>query len=156
MDQNASQTKRHPKAYTTLVGCTIFFLWAGSFYCTSQISPYVASYYGVSVSRTEYIIPFSYIINCCFHPIGSIVAHKMHPKLGLGILGMLGPITLWLSSFMPTFGSWVALYLFAYSAVNGLTYLTAVHQGWMWFPDKPGLASGIIIGGYGFSGLIFN
>jgi hypothetical protein len=88
--------------------------------------------------------------------LGAKVAQRFHPKTVLFGIGIIGPIFLWLSSFMPTFDLWWACYLVAYAFVNGLTYLTTVHHAWLWFPDKAGLASGIIMSGYGFSGLIFN
>ena len=34
--------------------------------------------------------------------------------------------------------------------------MVPVHHGWLWFPDRPGLVSGLIICGFGFGALIFN
>ena len=34
--------------------------------------------------------------------------------------------------------------------------MVPIHHGWLWFPDNPGLVSGIIIGGYGFGAFIFD
>ena len=49
--------KRSWKAYSTIAGGFVYFLYAGSYYTTSQIAPYVASYYGVPVDETQYLIP---------------------------------------------------------------------------------------------------
>jgi hypothetical protein len=49
--------KRNWKAYSSLAGGFVYFLYAGSYYTTSQIAPYVASYYGVNVEITQYLIP---------------------------------------------------------------------------------------------------
>ena len=43
-----------------------------------------------------------------------------------------------------------------YGFVDGLTYMSTVKHGWDWWPNSPGLASGIIISGFGLSGLIWN
>jgi MFS transporter, OFA family, oxalate/formate antiporter len=96
------------------------------------------------------------IFNCVFIPVGSVLARKLHPKITIGVIGLLGPAFYWLSSYMPTFELWVICWLATYSLVNGLTYMTPVYQAWGWFPDRPGFASGLIMGGYGLSGLIFN
>lgn len=131
-------------------------MWAGSLYCTSQITPYVASYYGVPKDATSFVFPSQGVVNTVFMFFGSKIAQRVHPKLVLSCIGIWGPIFLWLSSFAPSFYLWWALYLVAYGIVNGLTYMTTVHHAWKWFPDKSGLASGIIMSGYGFSGLVFN
>ena len=47
------------------------------------------------------------------------------------------------------------MYAFGFGICNGLTYMVPMHHGWLWFPDKPGLISGIIIGGFGFGALVF-
>jgi hypothetical protein len=61
-----------------------------------------------------------------------------------------------ISSYMSSFPAWWACYLVSYAVVNGLTYMTPIHLAWMWFPEKPGYASGIIMSGYGISGLVWN
>lgn len=39
---------------------------------------------------------------------------------------------------------------------DGLSYLAPIQTGWRTFPQKSGLTSGIIIGGFGLGGLIFS
>jgi hypothetical protein len=34
--------------------------------------------------------------------------------------------------------------------------MVPVHNGWLWFPGSPGLVSGLVIGGFGLSALIFD
>jgi OFA family oxalate/formate antiporter-like MFS transporter len=87
---------------------------------------------------------------------GSFVAKKYSPKLVIGCIGIMGPTFLWLSPLMPNYGLWWLFYLLVYALVNGLTYMSTIHHAWLWFPDKPGLASGIIMSGYGLSGFIFS
>ena len=89
-------------------------------------------------------------------PIGAQIAQKINPKLAFGLIGMLGPIAIWLSSQTTSFYLWWFLYSFVYAGVNGTTYITAVHQGWLWFPQNAGLVSGLIMSGFGISGLLFN
>ena len=39
---------------------------------------------------------------------------------------------------------------------NGLSYLVPLQLSWEAFPLKSGLATGIVVGGFGFGGLIFS
>jgi hypothetical protein len=48
------------------------------------------------------------------------------------------------------------MYCASWGVANGLSFFAAMHQGWRFFPDKPGLASGLIISGFGTAGFVFN
>lgn len=63
---------------------------------------------------------------------------------------------IFVSSYMKTFAGWWICTAVAYAVVNGITYMGPVHHGWLWVPDRPGLVSGVILAGFGISGLIFN
>ena len=56
---------------------------------------------------------------------------------------------------MDDFIIFALLYSFGFGICNGMTYMVPMHHGWLWFPDKPGLISGIIIGGFGLGALVF-
>lgn len=61
------------------------------------------------------------------------------------------------SLFDPSgFTGFALLYIFGFSFNQGIVYMVPVHHGWLWFPDNPGLVSGIILGGFGFGSLIFD
>ena len=44
----------------------------------------------------------------------------------------------------------------AYGINTAWAYLVTTHHSWLWFPQNPGLASGICMGGYGVGALVFN
>ena len=59
------------------------------------------------------------------------------------------------SSFVSSFYLFLSLFGIGWGICRGLTYTVPMHHGWLWFPNRPGLVSGIIIGGFGFGSLIF-
>ena len=62
---------------------------------------------------------------------------------------------LFAASFASNFYVFLFLFGVGYGTCNGLTYMVPMHHGWLWYPNRPGLVSGIIIGGFGFGALIF-
>jgi len=54
-----------------------------------------------------------------------------------------------MSTQVSSFYSFLGLFSVGFGLCNGLTYMVPVAHGWLWFPDCPGLISGIIIGGFG-------
>ena len=60
------------------------------------------------------------------------------------------------SVFIEDFSSYLPCFAIGFGACNGLTYIVPMQHGWLWFPNRPGLISGIIIGGFGIGTLVFN
>jgi len=54
-----------------------------------------------------------------------------------------------ISSQANTFSLFLPMFSCGFGLCNGLTYMVPMQHGWLWFPDYPGLVSGIIIGGFG-------
>ena len=53
-----------------------------------------------------------------------------------------------MSMEMDKFKGFLPLFSIGYGICNGLTYMVPLQHGWLWFPQRPGLISGIIMGGY--------
>lgn len=49
-----------------------------------------------------------------------------------------------------------SFYCLAWGLNTGFAYLVTLHHSWLWFPQMPGLASGICMGGYGVGALVFD
>ena len=74
--------------------------------------------------------------------------------IGLGII-VFNSLLL-ASSCAGNFWLFTFIYGFAFAIYQGMTYITPVHHGWMYFPNNPGLVSGIIIAGFGAGPLMSN
>ena len=125
-------------------------------YTTGAIEPYIASYYGVPNSKLQYLLPCIIIVNSFFVLFGSSICQKYNPKVILLCGGLFGAGCIFLSSFCQQFEVWFIVYTFSYAIGNGTTYIVPVHHGWLWWPERPGLVSGVILAGFGFSQLVFN
>ena len=65
------------------------------------------------------------------------------------ITGML------ISSYCKSWGSFVIFYSVLYPAGIGMVYYVPIVCCWEWFPNRKGLITGLIVGGYGFGAFIF-
>jgi len=130
-------------------------LFLGSSYTTGTIAPYIASYYDVEEKTVEFILPAIFVINTVFIPFGGRITAKYHPKLLIAIAATIRISLQVAAAYITSFVPFALCYAFGYGICNGMTYLIPMHHGWLWFPNAPGLISGIIIGGFGFGALIF-
>ena len=48
------------------------------------------------------------------------------------------------------------LFCVTFGIANGLTYVVPLHIAWQYFPNKEGLISGLVVGGFGLGGFIFD
>lgn len=74
----------------------------------------------------------------------------------IAVGGLSGLSLILLATYQTEFWAFSTLYVLGFGFCNGMTYMVPVHHGWLWFPDRPGLISGLIIGGFGLGALIYN
>ena len=71
--------KRAPcRAILTLFGGVVLMILPGSTFVTGNITPYIASYYGIKVSECSNILPSFTLLNAFFVPVGAYLAHNFH------------------------------------------------------------------------------
>ena len=81
----------------------------------------------------------------------------MNPKKLVFAGGFLAFILLNAATFVEhKFWLFFALYAVAFAVNHALTYMAAIHHGWLFFPKSGGLVSGMILAGYGFGALVFD
>jgi len=90
-------------------------------------------------------------------PIGSSLTQRnINPRLLILLGGVVAFTCLYLASFMESFVGFSILFVVGFAFNQGIAYLVPVHHGWLWWPQYPGLVSGIILSGFGVGGLIFD
>lgn len=127
----------------------------GILYAWSIFVPTLEGEFGWS--RTEAMLPF--VIATLSFSFGMILTgswqDRSNPKIiafcGAALAGggyMFSSLTGSLPHLLITYGLMAGL-------GNAAGYITAVSTGLKWFPDKRGLASGIVVGGYGLGAFVF-
>jgi hypothetical protein len=63
------QNSRHWKAFSTVVGGTIYMLWVGGIYITGNLQPYVQSFFEIGTDQASILLPSIYFFQAVFVPM---------------------------------------------------------------------------------------
>lgn len=138
-------------------------LYLGCFFLWGNISIYVLSYFHNLHPSASYGFIFlvdSMLIfaNWTGYQLGSylFMNRRWHPKLILALGGAISLTGVFLSSLTTGVGAYLACYCLMNGLGCGTCYMVPLICGWEWFPEKKGLVTGCILGGYGFGSFIFS
>lgn len=141
----------------TILGACLHMMVCGSIYMMGSISPYLASYFQVSVSQSQILLPLITVLVTLVMPFGAQIAEKLHPKTVLLLGASIATVSAGLASLVPrtNFYLFAALLTGGLSVCIGLSYTSPIKLGWVAMPQRSGLVSGLIIGGFGLGSLVF-
>ena len=143
-----------------ILACAILVqLSIGSVYAWSVFAKALQSEEAFGWSKTEAAIPFSVVIGMIF--VGSFVGGRIQDARGPRIVAMVGgviySIGVILASFATTEGS-LWLLVLGYGILGGfglgMVYIVPIAMLQKWFPDRPGLITGLAVAGFGFGAVI--
>lgn len=60
-----------------------------------------------------------------------------------------------ISSYAQSFLQYVIVYGIAFGVITGIIYYIPIYMGYLYFPKKKGIVSGIVLCGYGLASLVF-
>jgi len=147
-----------PNRWTVIIGGFLLNLMLGIVYAWSVfVRPLMESF---GWTKTTATLPFTIFL--VVFALTMIPAGRAQDRIGPRKVAMLGGILLGLgfilASFIGRLGNPAWLF-FTYGLIAGagcgLGYACAIPAARKWFPDKPGLAVGIVVGGFGLSALLF-
>jgi len=128
----------------------------GSAYAWSVFQPRLIEQFGFTTPQAS----FAFTLSVGLMPLAMIIAGKVQAKIGVSLTILLGGIIFGLGFFLAGFTTEniVTLYL-TYGVLGGIgigfVYGVTVPNSVKWFPDKRGLAGGIIASGVGGGTVIF-
>lgn len=79
----------------------------------------------------------------------------MHPKMVIFLGGSVSLGGVFLASFVEELVPFVLLYCVLNGLGCGTCYMVPLICGWEWYPERKGIVTGLIVGGYGFGSFIF-
>ena len=91
-----------------------------------------------------------------FNPVAAYLYPRYGPKFCIVLGSLIALIGLFASTYTTNFALFTIFYGLFYGIGIGLSYLAPLMCGWEHFPERKGMVSGIIIGGFGFGSFIFD
>ncbi len=161
-----SRTVRDPEPRTSganrwviLVCAVLVQLAIGSVYAWSVFAKAMQSDAAFGWSKSKAAVPFSVVIGMIF--IGSYVGGRLQDARGPRTVAMTGGIIyavgVILASFAQSPGAFWLLVV-GYGVIGGfglgMVYIVPIAMLQKWFPDKPGLITGLAVAGFGFGAVV--
>eukprot|EP01084_Bolivina_argentea_P227074 383523_1 len=153
--------------YSVVCGVSIQ-LTLGLQYIVGNLLPYFASYiaskhenpndeYKTQLNNLTYL----YVVNTTFNNFFVLMGGKIERHIGIRYTTIVGIIFVESGIFLSYFTCYnFWLLLLTLGVINGigigLIYPMPLLCSMQWFPNHEGLVNGLILSGYGFSGVIFN
>ena len=130
-------------------------LCIGSAYAWSVFQKPLIEMFGFSTSQAS----LAFTISLSLVPFAMILSGTLQSRIGARYTLMLGSIIFGAGIFLAGFTTGIAVLYITYGLLGGtgigLIYGCTVPNAVKWFPDKRGLAGGVIAGGFGFGSFLF-
>ncbi len=157
--------KKNQKGVLVILGGFFVHLVLGSFYLWGVINVYVTSYYRLHSDSTLELKTTSALF--CFMLLATSLSFffslstikRFNPRIIVTLEMLFISVSVFISSFMSNFWMFMIFYGIIFGFFAGFIYIVPIFLSCQYFPDKKGIISGVITGGYGiatiFSSLIF-
>ncbi|EAR91039.2 oxalate/formate antiporter (macronuclear) [Tetrahymena thermophila SB210] len=150
------------KGFLTLLGGFTMHLCCGALYMWGTINPYITSYFrwrepsDLKVETGAAVFP----VMMCAVATGMPMGVKLIKKFGSArlvcyVCGASAAFCVFISSFAAAFWQFVIIYGLCFGIITGCIYYIPIYMGYLYFPKKKGIVSGVVLCGYGLASLVF-
>ena len=142
-----------------LVCAVLVQLAIGSVYAWSVFAKALQSEDAFGWSKAKAAVPFSVVIGMIF--VGSYVGGRLQDQRGPKVVALTGGLIYSVGVILASFASnpdmfW--LLVLGYGVLGGfglgMVYIVPIAMLQKWFPDKPGLITGLAVAGFGFGAVV--
>src|SRR6478752_6227209 len=141
-----------------LVAGVLVQLAIGAVYAWSVFAKAIQSHDAFGWSKAQASVPFEVAIGMIF--VGSYIGGRIQDRRGPRVValtgGVLYSVGVLLAAFSTASSFW--LLVLGYGVLGGfglgMAYIVPIAMLQKWFPDKPGLITGIAVAGFGFGAVI--
>ena len=144
--------------WVILVAAVLVQLAIGAVYAWSVFAKAMQSADAFGWSKSQAAVPFEVAIGMIF--LGSFIGGRIQDKRGPRVVALTGGVIysvgIVIASFADKDHFWILI--LGYGVLGGfglgMVYIVPIAMLQKWFPDKPGLITGIAVAGFGFGAVI--
>ncbi|HET7475232.1 MAG TPA: OFA family MFS transporter [Dermatophilaceae bacterium] len=148
-----------PNRWLLLIAAVLVQLGIGAVYAWSVFAKALQSEQAFGWSKAQSAVPFEVAIGMIF--VGTYVGGRIQDRRGPRIVALVGGVIYAVGVIVASFAGdadklW--LLILGYGVLGGfglgMVYIVPIAMLQKWFPDKPGLITGIAVAGFGFGAVI--
>jgi MFS transporter, OFA family, oxalate/formate antiporter len=109
---------------------------------------------GSILSEVQWTITFLIVLQTWLSPIQGFLIERLGPKVLIGLGAVMSGVGWIASSYITTIWGLYATYGLLCGIGTGIVYIGIVGLMVKWFPERRGLATGVVAAGYGFGAIL--
>jgi OFA family oxalate/formate antiporter-like MFS transporter len=109
---------------------------------------------GSILSEVQWTITFLIVLQTWLSPLQGFLIERLGPKVLIGLGAVMSGAGWIASSYITTIWSLYATYGLLCGVGTGIAYIGIIGLMVKWFPDRRGLATGVVAAGYGFGAIL--
>ena len=154
LDLDLAETAAGTRWIQLLMGFIVMMVISSPQYVWTLFVPSFQKTTGAALSEVQWTITILIVLQTWLSPVQGFLVERLGPKLLIG-LGALLSGTGWIaSSLIDSLWGLYATYGLLCGIGTGIVYIGVIGLMVRWFPERRGLATGVVAAGYGFGAIL--
>jgi oxalate/formate antiporter len=154
MDQDFAQASAGTRWVQLLMGFFVMMAISSPQYVWTLFVPSFQKTTGALLSDVQWTITILIVLQTWLAPVQGFLVEKLGPKFLIGVGALLSGAGWIASSSVTSLWGLYATYGLLCGIGTGIVYVGIIGLMVKWFPDRRGLATGVVAAGYGFGAIL--
>ncbi|HEY1411850.1 MAG TPA: oxalate/formate MFS antiporter [Rhodopila sp.] len=154
MDLDVAETAAATRWIQLLMGFIVMMVISSPQYVWTLFVPSFQKTTGAALSEVQWTITILIVLQTWLSPVQGFLVEKLGPRLLIGVGALLSGAGWIASSSIESLWGLYASYGLLCGIGTGIVYIGIIGLMVKWFPERRGLATGVVAAGYGFGAIL--
>jgi oxalate/formate antiporter len=154
MDLDVAETAAATRWIQLLMGFIVMMVISSPQYVWTLFVPSFQKTTGAALSEVQWTITILIVLQTWLSPAQGFLVEKLGPRLLIGVGALLSGTGWIASSSIESLWGLYASYGLLCGIGTGIVYIGIIGLMVKWFPERRGLATGVVAAGYGFGAIL--